>query len=624
MSPACRALLLTLVACAPAAQITPTGDTDPDPPGTDTDPPGDSGAAPVDQITWYADVQPILQQHCTRCHESGGLGTGDFTDYETSAAMAEIMLSQIDAGHMPPPASDPECRDYAGSDTLVMAEGARDTLAAWIEDGRPEGDPADAVEVHPVDDRLTDPDFSVQVAQPHAPSFDVEGNEWRCFVVDGVPEEDYFITGMQATLDAKSMVHHIVLHSVDPALITDAWRDPGGFDCYDGSQYSIALDQIGVWAPGMLPVELPEGVGLQMQGGVPLILEFHYFDPGTLEPGAADQSGYEFRTADTVETPAYPYVWGPTDLAIPAGEAAHTRSTAADFGTAYDYTLYTMWPHMHVLGDGFDVRVTNRDTSEDCLVTSDGYSFDNQYVYAFDEPYVARGGSTVEYTCVWNNTESNPDQIHETPQDVYYGPGSEDEMCFFYGFYSYGPAQPHVLVDEVLRGSVDVLDGVDDLVLTGADVVAVDYGGAGAEIGGVWFGGDLGTAYSYAGPNVPDLDGDAATWSGLEALLYTLVYNDPGQPVTVSHPVTPGESYTLQLLFFETFYTEQGFRWMDIMVEGETVVRGMDAHTNALTGGVVYTLDLVPTDDRLDVVISSAAHGDGYALLSGMVLTQTP
>ena len=40
----------------------------------------DSTAA---ELTWTKDVQPIVEQHCVRCHQEDGQGTGDFSNYDT-------------------------------------------------------------------------------------------------------------------------------------------------------------------------------------------------------------------------------------------------------------------------------------------------------------------------------------------------------------------------------------------------------------------------------------------------------------------------------------------------------------------------------------------------------------
>jgi len=46
---------------------------------------------PEDAPTYYADVKPLLAQHCTRCHNSDGLGVGDFTDVDQVTLLASAI-----------------------------------------------------------------------------------------------------------------------------------------------------------------------------------------------------------------------------------------------------------------------------------------------------------------------------------------------------------------------------------------------------------------------------------------------------------------------------------------------------------------------------------------------------
>ncbi|MCP4804627.1 MAG: hypothetical protein GY913_25605 [Proteobacteria bacterium] len=349
----------------------------------------------LDGPTWYADVSPMLQQNCTRCHSPGGVGASDLTEYESAAGVAEVTLALVEIGEMPPPASDPECRDYVGSETMSVDPALADTLADWIDAGKPLGDPADAIDVEAAAYDLEDPDFTVLPVDDLVPAFRADGNAWNCAVLSGVPDDDYFLTGMQAVIDHEPMVHHIVLYTVNGASLTPAYTQAEGFDCAAGEQAAVTRDAIGVWAPGMLPIELPDDVGIPMVGGEPLLLEYHYYDNGDLDGPATDRSGYAFHTTDAVETEVTPYTWGTTDFTIPAGADDYSAYWTAEFPSTPEYRLYTMWPHMHVLGDSYEVTVTNPDGTEDCLVRSHGYSFENQYAYRFTEPFVAEPGGVV-------------------------------------------------------------------------------------------------------------------------------------------------------------------------------------------------------------------------------------
>jgi len=105
-----------------------------------------------------------------------------------------------------------------------------------------------------------------------------------------------------------------------------------------------------------------------------------------------------------------------------------------DFG-AYTITLWSMLPHMHAIGSGFDMSIST-DSGDTCVVQSDGYDFDNQQNYIFKEPISLQNGDEVSWSCTWNNSTSNPDLIYDPPIDIRYGEGSDDEMCLFFGLIS--------------------------------------------------------------------------------------------------------------------------------------------------------------------------------------------
>src|SRR5678809_588514 len=92
-------------------------------------------------VTFEHDVGPMLDRYCVRCHDGVGLGPGNFADYATVAPLAPLMIQRIDAGEMPPPASDPECRSYLGSDRFVVDPALSPMLQAWVDAKTPQGDP---------------------------------------------------------------------------------------------------------------------------------------------------------------------------------------------------------------------------------------------------------------------------------------------------------------------------------------------------------------------------------------------------------------------------------------------------------------------------------------------------
>ena len=389
--------------------------------------------------TWYADVKPVLDTNCTRCHQPEGLGPGDFTTRDTAFALGERIVTRAAEQTMPPVSADPDCRPYQGSEHMRMADEDLQTVEAWLEAGGPEGDPADDPGIEPVSGELSAPDLEVLMEHAYSPAFADEanpGNEYRCFVADPGLDQDAFITAMAPIVDQEALVHHIVLATVDTDDVTEDMRAPGGWDCIDG-RGGVDADgsMLAAWAPGMLPIEFPEGYGMRIGADQELIFQMHYYDAGTVS-GVEDRSGYAFRLADSVDDQVYMAPLGISDFLIPAGEASHSDGEA--FLNEYaDLTIHGVFPHMHQLGTSYAMKVVEQDGSETCLVEGD-YDFNNQLTYVFDELAAFPMGSTAEYSCTWDNSADNPNLPYDEPVDTTYGERTDEEMCFMFTLVSVG------------------------------------------------------------------------------------------------------------------------------------------------------------------------------------------
>jgi hypothetical protein len=401
--------------------------------------PADSDSGVSEAPTWYADVAPLTEQYCVRCHADGGSAPFSLEDPATAQAMASAMLAAIDAGQMPPPAADPTCRDYEGSENLVLPAGARDTIAAWVDAGAPLGDPATAVHAEPVVTTLDRVDLEVRMPTPYTPTFTDAanpGNEYRCFYIDPGISEDVFITGLEPIVDTPELIHHIVLFTVPESDVPAGYDEARGEDCIDGA-VANPTGMIAAWAPGMLPVTFPEGVGLRVPTGTRLVMQIHYYQSAAATEGMSDQSGYAFELAPSVTSEASMYPLGNSDFTIPAGDDSYSAETtlAIPDWVPVTGTIYSIFPHMHLLGKGYHVWI-ERDGVDTCMVQSDDYSFHNQLTYQFRETQDLRAGDIVHLECTWDNSSTNPDQPHTPPTDVSYGERTDEEMCFGFTFMS--------------------------------------------------------------------------------------------------------------------------------------------------------------------------------------------
>lgn len=380
------------------------------------------GAAP----TWADDIEPFMAEHCVRCHQEGGLGPADFTDASVVESLAPAILGAMQDGRMPPPAADPNCRDYVGSDILTIQPEDITRFEAWVNAGMPPGEGATTTPP-PVDPQLKDPDAIITLPAPYVPTFQDTanpGNEYRCFAVDPGDMAGKYITAMAPVIDQASLVHHVVLFTVEKTALDPMYVRDDGWDCIDGQGANALSGMIAAWAPGMLPIEFPGNHGMKVPEDSWIVMQMHYFYSGTDTVGLADQSGYAFH----IEEGPVPQVYmAPIEnhrFVIPAGDPAY--SATESFVNEY-LPLYVLgvFPHMHTLGTGFHARTVAGDGSETCLVEGT-YDFNNQMTYQFTEPALFDMGDELQFTCQWNNENGDA--------SVRYGERTDEEMCFFFAY----------------------------------------------------------------------------------------------------------------------------------------------------------------------------------------------
>jgi len=399
-------------------------------------------AGTADPITWYGDVQPVVYRTCANCHSEGSIGPGDFTNYDGFRLLASMARAQLDAGLMPPPASESDCRPYKGAEHLQITDDERLMILDWIDAGLPEGDPADAAPAfEPYFQHLQDPDLVLPLPEEHTLHPNESGNEYRCFVLDYVPDHDFSITAFDPQIGNEAVVHHLILFR-DPNH--DAGSEYGvapgtkSFDCMNPIMESD-WEPLHAWAPGMPTTVLQDGLGLEIHAGDQLVIQMHYYDPSH-EP-ETDRSAYALKTTtDTVgEVQMYPGAL--PGFHIPAGDPDYTYTRSFPVGNLpVDLALWGIFPHMHYLGQHYEAKVTHADGTEECAVRG-GWDFDHQMAYMFDEPLIIHSGDTVSGSCNWDNSADNPNQLFDPPEPINWGEGTDDEMCVFLMYMSIAPTQ---------------------------------------------------------------------------------------------------------------------------------------------------------------------------------------
>ncbi|KYF66578.1 hypothetical protein [Sorangium cellulosum] len=399
--------------------------------GGDGEAPSPSGS----KVTWYRDIQPLVERSCASCHDGAGVGRVALTDAATAQRLAALMALRVSDGDMPPPVLDPTCRSYEGAERMSLTVDERSRFEAWARDGAPLGDPADAPPPQRATDTIAVPDATLEMPEAHDVTLDDDGNEYFCAIIDNPFTEPAWITAFEAVVGDPAVVHHMAVYRDLAGDAGIGYGAPPGTRAFPCRDPVIELDWqlLHSWAPGVGVTRLPEGAGVRIGPGEQLVLQMHYFGRGGTS--SRDRSGYRLQLSrEPPRAEVTMDVFGPVPFTIPAGAEGHTeRSSTPNEGPPQ--LVYGLLPHMHLLGRSYRAWVERDGGEEECAARGE-FEFHHQALFMFDEPLRWGTGDRFVTECTWDNTAESEGQFRLPPDDVPWGEGTNQEMCFMVAYLS--------------------------------------------------------------------------------------------------------------------------------------------------------------------------------------------
>jgi hypothetical protein len=274
------------------------------------------------------------------------------------------------------------------------------------------------------------------------------GNDlFRCFVLPTNLTEDKYVTAVEVRPSNPRVVHH-TLQYIDTSGQArklekreqdrknkdgEADRGPG----YSSKMGIGFLPRGGLsgWAPGNLPRYLPEGTGYFLPKKSDIIVQVHYHRNGLVEKDRTSIGLYFARKP--VKTPYKGMVIAGGNrglrqftFTIPAGEANFKLE-----GFIYveqDCTLYSVMPHMHMVGKKIKVTMTPPDGKPETLVAINDWDYNWQETYMLKKPLRVKAGTRFDVEAYYDNSDKNPSNPFNPPQTIRFGEQTTNEMCFVF------------------------------------------------------------------------------------------------------------------------------------------------------------------------------------------------
>jgi mono/diheme cytochrome c family protein len=399
-------------------------------------------AAGGERVTYCRQVARILQANCQTCHRPGEAGPFPLMTYQDAAAWAEAIGEAVREGRMPPWHADPASGTFANDRRLSDAD--RAALQAWLDQGCPEGDPADL----PVPRRYTpgwcigQPDEVIAMnKEVQVPAQAPRGGLPYKYVLAGQPfTQDRWVCAAEVRPGDRSLVHHINVYVLRPGKKAPPPGDElderlGKHLFEDPSEESLKdTPEFASYAPGDSLFELPPGMAKRIPKGSQLVFELHYVPNGK---GTGDRSRIGLKYLDG--PPRHEVMNGIavcwTFLILP-GAANHRVTATTTFDR--DSFLLALSPHMHLRGKSFEYRLVRPDGTEQVLLSVPRYDFNWQTNYVLARPVHVPAGSKLECTAVYDNSSANPNNPNPMAL-VHWGDQSWDEMML--GYFEYYHAE---------------------------------------------------------------------------------------------------------------------------------------------------------------------------------------
>jgi hypothetical protein len=206
------------------------------------------------QVTWTADIEPIIERRCRGCHVEGGFGPMPLTNYDEVRTWSRAISEEVMERRMPPWSAAPGFGDFGNDRSLTPIE--VELLVAWTEGGTPVG----PLVTRPVP-RLDAgsnllPDLELPLASGTADTPQVERYELPTGLT-----ADKWITGWAFRPGDRALVE-----SADLNIRTE------GF--------------VAAWVPPESAVMFPPGVARRVPAGATLVVDVHYRKSGAPRTGA--------------------------------------------------------------------------------------------------------------------------------------------------------------------------------------------------------------------------------------------------------------------------------------------------------------------------------------------------
>lgn len=244
--------------------------------------------------------------------------------------------------------------------------------------------------------------------------------------------DTYNAVAFEPLIGNEDAVHHMLLFGCEHDLGTYDIHPCGGVDASCSawlSQYSV-----GVRGPICLPTDV--GARFGKDSFTKLLLQVHWNNKN-LAANITDDSGFRIYYTTRLRQHDLGNVQiGQNQIAIhPLSETTIKGSCSSKCTRMFPHSIYLTrtYIHMHYLGINGRLEVYRNGSLETLIAKDADYVYDKSPIHEHGTPVEILPGDEIRLSCTFNSRDGH----RKKDNMVYFGEGSESEMC--YAFVSYFP-----------------------------------------------------------------------------------------------------------------------------------------------------------------------------------------
>ena len=390
-------------------------------------------------VTYAADVAIIIQNNCQVCHRAGGIGPMELVTFEDVRRYARLIKIKVVNRIMPPYYYDSDIGIQELQHDWRLSQEDINTIAAWVDQGAPLGDPADMPP--PADLRATDewslaaefgpPDLLAPSSPIDIPATGLDVWHRPIVKIEGLPDnEERCIKALQVKPrgNAVTVVHHA--NSTFQLL-----QDDGSFRGTGARATEYAMGKLGEI--------IPDGVCRRIPAGSYVAWDIHMY-PGGLGQTAAGTmiegnvvdlaiwlhpADYEYEYRQDLVS--YNFMEGQRQLLLPPNSGFMTQGFRS---WDHPVRIDSFQPHGHLRLRSASLEIFYPKTGRTeiiGMVSNWSATWHQSHIFQDHVAPLVPTGAVVIMKQWFDNTSANPNNP-DPDQWVDYGQRTADEMSHFW------------------------------------------------------------------------------------------------------------------------------------------------------------------------------------------------